>query len=270
MSISAALLSRVIAVFGLSLLLGVFLLLSTQWALVSFRPNLVEVDNLRLNLSTADPRQAREHALQRQGSLRQTKGAGNDLRAAIKTVQPPEPEQWPDQATDQQLHRERSAFVNTVIDPETGPSASQPSPSDLRTQHSQPSAEEGTSAAVAPSGIDTLPNDEAARCRTVLGGWCQHALQQHAVSQTTGALSGNLTCHADCNGVGNCNAITEGCDCPAGGSSSKVSCDSPNSFPRWCLHEGGHQLQKIQQCRLEGTGLLRARSSTVHRQIPEV
>ena len=213
MSTSATSSSKIIAVFGLSLLLGVSLLLSTQWAIVSFRPNLVETDNVK---STADPRQAREHALQRQGLLRQTKAAWKELRAALQTVQPPE--QWPDQAN-QQFNNERSASGNSLNDAKTGIFlASQASPRDPRTQQSQQGAQQDNNTAEGPSRTQPLSDRETARCRTVLGDWCQHALRQHAVSQATLPPSGNLTCPADCNGVGNCNAITGICDCPAGDS----------------------------------------------------
>lgn len=216
MSDSAAVLSRVLAVFGLSLLLGASLLLTTQWAIASFRPTLVEIDNLKHKLSIARPKRAQDRALHRQGLPRQTREAGNSWHAAVEDVQPPE--QWLENAT-QQTYSQHSAFDGDL---RRNRSISQPPSTDLDVQHSQQGSHKGNDTAEAAPRTQALSANETDRCRTVLGDWCQHALRQHDVLPRKQPPSSNLSCHADCNGVGNCNAITGTCDCPAGGSISHL------------------------------------------------
>ena len=56
----------------------------------------------------------------------------------------------------------------------------------------------------------------AIRCKHAIGGWCLRALSSNLTTIATPPPLGTRSCTAGCNGVGNCNADTGACDCPAG------------------------------------------------------
>ncbi len=70
---------------------------------------------------------------------------------------------------------------------------------------------------------DALTRQEKARiwalCGQSQGTWCRRFHRQNAVPFKP-APRGSKTCPKDCSGVGNCNADTGTCECPAGGLSS--------------------------------------------------
>ena len=54
------------------------------------------------------------------------------------------------------------------------------------------------------------------RCKHTLGQWCKQALSVNRTAAASPDLLGEKGCTAACNTVGNCNADTGVCDCPAG------------------------------------------------------
>lgn len=54
------------------------------------------------------------------------------------------------------------------------------------------------------------------RCKHTLGEWCTQALSVNRAAAATPDSPGGRICTAACNIVGNCNADTGVCDCPAG------------------------------------------------------
>lgn len=64
---------------------------------------------------------------------------------------------------------------------------------------------------------DTIPKPAIAiRCKHAIGDWCLRALSSNLTTTATPPTLGTRSCTAGCNGVGNCNADTGACDCPAG------------------------------------------------------
>ena len=64
---------------------------------------------------------------------------------------------------------------------------------------------------------DTSPKPAIAiRCKHATGDWCLRALCSNLTTIATPPILGTRSCTAGCNGVGNCNADTGACDCPAG------------------------------------------------------
>lgn len=58
--------------------------------------------------------------------------------------------------------------------------------------------------------------DIARRCQHTSGSWCQSALSFNSKRPSIPSPAGVKNCSAGCNAVGNCNADTGVCDCPAG------------------------------------------------------
>lgn len=58
--------------------------------------------------------------------------------------------------------------------------------------------------------------DIARRCQHTTGSWCQSALSFNSKRPPISSQAGVKNCSAGCNAVGNCNADTGVCDCPAG------------------------------------------------------
>jgi hypothetical protein len=58
--------------------------------------------------------------------------------------------------------------------------------------------------------------DIARRCQHTSGSWCQSALSFNSKRPPILSQAGVKICSAGCNAVGNCNADTGVCDCPAG------------------------------------------------------
>ena len=58
--------------------------------------------------------------------------------------------------------------------------------------------------------------DIARRCQHTSGSWCQSALSFNSKRPPIPSQAGVKNCSAGCNAVGNCNADTGVCDCPAG------------------------------------------------------
>ena len=56
----------------------------------------------------------------------------------------------------------------------------------------------------------------AIRCKHANGGWCLQAVFSNLTTIARPPPLGTRSCTAGCNGVGNCNADTGACDCPAG------------------------------------------------------
>ena len=77
-------------------------------------------------------------------------------------------------------------------------------------------------------------NDISRRCKHTLGEWCTQALSTTRAAAATPDSPGGRGCTAACNIVGNCNADTGVCDCPAGQPASTL-CDSRQSFIGDCL-----------------------------------
>lgn len=59
-------------------------------------------------------------------------------------------------------------------------------------------------------------DDISRRCKYTLGEWCRQALSVNRTTAATPHSFGQKGCTAACNIVGNCNADTGVCDCPAG------------------------------------------------------
>ena len=59
-------------------------------------------------------------------------------------------------------------------------------------------------------------HDIPRRCKHTLGDWCRQALSINHTTAATPDSPGTKGCTAACNIVGNCNADTGDCDCPAG------------------------------------------------------
>ena len=72
-------------------------------------------------------------------------------------------------------------------------------------------------------GRQAQPQDDISRrCKHTLGKWCRQALSVNCTTAASPSLPGEKGCTAACNNVGNCNADTGVCDCPAGKATMQV------------------------------------------------
>lgn len=200
---------RVAAFLGLSFVGGVAFLRQT-WIIA---PQQFSLNSFYMRAwhagvrSTANPQHARAHALDRLEALRQTKRAGSESHKAA--LQEPETllsftdQNWHN--TDPDSEEVQQLFHKGIASNDSAAVANDISQSDR-----------------ARVFIKT-EGEIAARCRSTLGDWCQHAMRQYSIAKRALSPSGNLTCHAGCNGVGNCNAFTGECDCPAGEAASPLN-----------------------------------------------
>lgn len=265
---STTALSSLTTVLGLVLLLGAIGLLTSRWGTASQRSVTISTQQKQQNsmkVLTVKSQHPREPAVQRQDRLRWTEAAENTSFAALNPVQ--------SLYHGHHGHTDHDQHLLSVHS--TSYSASSPEPqisashlSTIRaaaedTKHGSSGSHEGfgTTAGM-PADMRALDSqlsakEVAARCRTTIGEWCQHALKQQAVSDRSQPISGSQTCHSDCNGVGNCNALTGICDCPAGGTRLSIDCSNTcSAYSRRYLHCCNTPHILIRRCngvcRLEG------------------